>query len=94
MNLLRLSRKLLTSTKVIEMQIVFDFPREVMELSPERGRGYRKIVRSNGDLERYWEGKNGVSNAYMTVRLQSNTSTLQQASKLGDPDCTALRYGL
>tara|TARA_R100001463_G_scaffold76199_5_gene130235 strand:- start:3674 stop:4795 length:1122 start_codon:yes stop_codon:yes gene_type:complete len=52
---------------VIEMQLVFDFPREVMELSPERGRGYRKIVRSNTDLERYWEGKNGVSNAYMTV---------------------------
>ena len=38
-----------------------------MELSPERGRGYRKIVRNNNDLERYWEGKNGVSNAYMTV---------------------------
>ncbi|MAN63720.1 MAG: hypothetical protein CMI60_17440 [Parvibaculum sp.] len=52
---------------MIDMQIVFDFPREVMELSPERGRGYRKIVKSNGDLERYWEGKNGVSNAYMTV---------------------------
>tara|TARA_R100001509_G_scaffold165227_1_gene145861 strand:+ start:1228 stop:2331 length:1104 start_codon:yes stop_codon:yes gene_type:complete len=49
------------------LKIVFDFPREVMELGNENGRGFRKIVRSSGDLERYWAGKNGVSNAYMTV---------------------------
>lgn len=49
------------------MKIAFDFPREVMELGNENGRGFRKIVRSSGDLERYWAGKNGVSNAYMTV---------------------------
>ena len=49
------------------MKITFDFPREVMELSTERGRGFRKIVRNDTDLERYWAGKNGVSNAFMTV---------------------------
>ena len=49
------------------MKITFDFPREVMELSTEQGKGFRKIVRSDNDLERYWAGKNGVSNAYMTV---------------------------
>jgi len=49
------------------LKITFDFPREVMELGNENGRGFRKIVRSSGDLERYWAGKNGVSNAYMTV---------------------------
>ena len=49
------------------MKIVFDFPREVMELSTEKGKGFRKLVKSNKDLERYWAGKNGVSNAFMTV---------------------------
>jgi len=49
------------------MKITFDFPREVMELGNENGRGFRKIVRNSLDLERYWAGKNGVSNAYMTV---------------------------
>ena len=49
------------------MKIVFDFPREVMELSTEKGKGFRKLVRSNQDLEKYWAGKNGVSNAFMTV---------------------------
>jgi hypothetical protein len=49
------------------MKITFDFPREVMELGNEKGRGFRKIVESSSDLERYWEGKNGVSNAFMTV---------------------------
>ena len=49
------------------MKIVFDFPREVMELSTEKGKGYRKIVRNSEDLETYWAGKNGVSNAFMTV---------------------------
>ena len=49
------------------MQIVFDFPREVMELSTGTGKGFRKLVNSNSELQRYWSGKNGVSNAYMTV---------------------------
>ena len=49
------------------MKIVFDFPREVMQLSTEKGKGYRKIVRNSEDLEIYWAGKNGVSNAFMTV---------------------------
>jgi len=49
------------------MKITFDFPREVMELSTEKGKGYRKIVKDTDDLEQYWAGKNGVSNAFMTV---------------------------
>ena len=49
------------------MKITFDFPREVMELSTEKGKGFRKLVSNNDDLERYWAGKNGVSNAFMTV---------------------------
>lgn len=49
------------------MKLVFDFPREVMELSTEKGKGFRKLVRDNNELERYWAGKNGVSNAFMTV---------------------------
>lgn len=49
------------------MKLVFDFPREVMELGTEKGRGFRKLVRDNQELEKYWAGKNGVSNAYMTV---------------------------
>ena len=49
------------------MKIHFDFPREVLELSTEKGRGYRKLVNDKGAFERYWKGKNGVSNAYMTV---------------------------
>ena len=49
------------------MKIHFDFPREVLELSTEQGRGYRKLVDSKSSFERYWRGKNGVSNAYMTV---------------------------
>ena len=49
------------------MKIVFDFPREVMELSTEKGKGFRKLVSDTSDFENYWAGKNGVSNAFMTV---------------------------
>ncbi len=49
------------------MQLKLDYPREVLELSTEKGRGYRKLVNSKEQFERYWAGKNGVSNAYMTV---------------------------
>ena len=49
------------------MKIVFDFPREVLELSTEKGRGFRKLVRDQVEFESYWRGKNGVSNAYTTV---------------------------
>ncbi len=31
------------------MKIAFDFPREVMELGNENGRGFWKIVRSGGE---------------------------------------------
>lgn len=47
--------------------MTFDFPREVLELSTEKGKGFRRLVSSTGEFERYWRGKNGVSNAYMTV---------------------------
>jgi len=49
------------------MKVHFDFPREVLELSTEKGQGYRKLVANTNEFERYWAGKNGVSNAYMTV---------------------------
>ena len=49
------------------MKMVFDFPREVMELSTEKGKGFRKLVADTEDFERYWQGKNGVSNAFTTV---------------------------
>lgn len=49
------------------MRLKLDYPREVLELSTEKGRGFRKLVNSKGDFERYWRGKNGVSNAYTTV---------------------------
>ena len=49
------------------MNIKFDFPREVLELSTEKGKGFRKLVSTTNDFESYWLGKNGVSNAYMTV---------------------------
>jgi len=72
------------------MQLVFDFPREVMELSMESKRGYRKIVRNNGDLERYWNGKNGVSNAYMTV--YGYRATLQPYNRRVDLDTPIIRH--
>lgn len=50
-----------------KVHLTFDFPREVLELSTEKGKGFRKIVRNSSEFERYWAGKNGVSNAYMTV---------------------------
>ena len=49
------------------MKVHFDFPREVLELSTEKGKGVRKLVANTNEFERYWAGKNGVSNAYMTV---------------------------
>ena len=49
------------------MNITFDFPREVLELSTEKGMGFRKLVANEVEFERYWQGKNGVSNAYTTV---------------------------
>jgi len=50
-----------------KMHMTFDFPREVLELSTEKGKGFRKLVSDTAQFERYWAGKNGVSNAYMTV---------------------------
>ena len=47
--------------------LTFDFPREVLELSTEKGQGFRRLVATIEDFERYWQGKNGVSNAYTTV---------------------------
>jgi hypothetical protein len=49
------------------VNITFDFPREVLELSTEKGRGFRRLVNNEQEFEKYWLGKNGVSNAYMTV---------------------------
>ena len=49
------------------MRLTFDFPREVLELSTEKGKGFRRLVSNTNDFEKYWDGKNGVSHAYMTV---------------------------
>lgn len=47
--------------------IKFDFPREILELSSEMLHGGRFIVRNWEELERYWKGKNGRSNAFFTA---------------------------
>ena len=47
--------------------IPLDFPREVLHISTAGGLSGRKIVRSPSELEKYWEGKSGISNAYFTV---------------------------
>jgi hypothetical protein len=45
--------------------IEFDFPREVLDMN-ESGQGYRKLVNTKEELQNYWKGKNGISNAYVT----------------------------
>lgn len=47
--------------------VKFDFPREVLEVSEGGKHGGRYIVRDYDELQRYWKGKNGGSNAYFTA---------------------------
>ena len=47
--------------------LMLDFPREVLHINTDGGRGFRKMVSTYADLEKYWRGKSGLGNAYMTV---------------------------
>ena len=47
--------------------LTLDFPREVLHINTDGGRGFRKMVSTQRDLEKYWRGKSGLGNAYMTV---------------------------
>ena len=41
--------------------IPIDFPREVLELASSGQRGWRRLVKNNQELEKYWSGKNGAA---------------------------------
>jgi hypothetical protein len=47
--------------------ITFDYPREVLIIGDKTTRGYRRIVHDKSELHKYWEGRNGISNAYFTA---------------------------
>lgn len=47
--------------------ITLDFPREVLDVDSDGNRGFRRLVRDEQELSRYWEGKNGSGNVYMTA---------------------------
>ena len=47
--------------------LTLDFPREVLDIQASGAKGFRRLVSNSGELERYWEGKNGLANVYMTV---------------------------
>tara|TARA_R100000008_G_scaffold18473_1_gene9325 strand:+ start:14923 stop:16149 length:1227 start_codon:yes stop_codon:yes gene_type:complete len=47
--------------------LTLDFPREVLDIQASGAKGYRRLVSNTGELERYWRGKNGLANVYMTV---------------------------
>ena len=47
--------------------IPIDFPREVLELPSSGERGWRRLVKNDSELERYWSGKNGSGNVYFTA---------------------------
>ena len=83
--------------------IKFDFPREVLEVSEGGKHGGRYIVRDYDELERYWKGKNGGSNAYFTAygyrrtqppkhhRVEYNTAIVRHF--VMDFDCKDFRHG-
>lgn len=47
--------------------LTLDFPREVLDIQTSGDKGYRRLTPDRASLERYWEGKNGLANAFMTV---------------------------
>ena len=47
--------------------LTLDFPREVLDIQASGAKGYRRLVSNTSELERYWGGKNGLANVYMTV---------------------------
>jgi len=83
--------------------IKFDFPREVLEVSEGGKHGGRYIVRDYGELERYWKGKNGGSNAYFSTygyrrtlppkhhKIDSNSAIVRHF--VMDFDCKDFRSG-
>jgi len=47
--------------------LTLDFPREVLDIQASGAKGFRRLVSTGHELEKYWKGKNGLANAYMTV---------------------------
>ena len=47
--------------------ITLDFPREVLEITSDGQKGYRRLVSDWESLERYWKGKNGSGDVYFTA---------------------------
>ena len=48
--------------------VPIDFPREILEISGLDGsHGYRRMVKSEEELESYWRGKNGSGNVFFTA---------------------------
>jgi len=47
--------------------VPLDYPREVLELSSNGDKGWRRIVKNADELESYWRGKNGSGNVYFTA---------------------------
>lgn len=47
--------------------LTLDFPREVLDIQTSGAKGYRRLISNENELERYWGGKNGLANVYMTV---------------------------
>ena len=47
--------------------ITIDYPREVLDVDSNGNRGFRRLVRNEQELNKYWSGKNGIGNVYMTA---------------------------
>jgi len=47
--------------------ITLDYPREVLDVDSNGNRGFRRLVKNERELNKYWSGKNGIGNVYMTA---------------------------
>lgn len=47
--------------------ITLDYPREVLDVDSEGQGGFRRLVRDEQELMKYWKGKNGIGNVYFTA---------------------------
>jgi hypothetical protein len=47
--------------------VPIDYPREVLELSSNGSKGWRRMVKNADELESYWRGKSGSGNVYFTA---------------------------
>ena len=52
---------------MIIMFIKLDYPREVLDIDIDSTRGFRKLVKDERELSKFWSGKNGSGNVYMTA---------------------------